>query len=294
MHSRDVSVIDAFAPAPFSGSPVGIIIDESDLAPTQMAQMAEEMGHHSTVILDTSADPPTVRSPDPGSSSPGPHAAVAAAHAMTEREQFEEWTLDWGAADRRVTLDADGTPRAALPRPECRPTDQGEEVFAAALGLDPAALRDVAADLPPTRASLGAGVLVVAVNFLEHLGGIEPNLDSLASLLDAAGAETLYAFTFDTLDVDRDVHGVELERTGDHRRPTGAAEACAAAAITRFGALDADRETIRFEAGDRFDRPARLSVCLGDPTTICGPCSTAIEGTIAVPPTGSDDDIVEA
>lgn len=296
MDTRDAQVIDAFAPAPHAGTPVGLVLDETGLAPDQTVRLAGELGQWSTAVLDPDTQPPALRAAEPATADLGPHAAVAAAHALSERGHFDgdDGTLVEPRGTREISVDADSVAWVDVDAPECRPAEATEAELAGALGLDPAALRDVAADLPPTRASIGPAVLAVPVNFLEHLGRIEPDTDELAAVLEAASVDALYAFTFDTLNADRDVHGLELDRTGRRRPPTGAAEACAAAVIERFGGLEADRETIGFEAGDRFDRPARLAVRLGDPYAVGGSCTTALEGSIAVPPATSDDEIVEA
>jgi predicted PhzF superfamily epimerase YddE/YHI9 len=161
-----------------------------------------------------------------------------------------------------------------------------------ALGVDPAALADVGADLPLARVSAGAGYLAVPVNFMEHLGRVDPNREWVAGILDEADAEALYAFSFDTLAAEVDWHARVLTREGEV-----AASARATAATARYvlqqGALDADRDTLVAASGNFIDRPSRVQVDLaGADPEVTGTSLTVFDGTVAVPEP-DEDDIIE-
>jgi PhzF family phenazine biosynthesis protein len=292
METRDVSVVDVFGPEPLTGTPVGVVRVGAGLEPDQRSRIAAELGPTVTAFLDGAEDLTLAGSPGAG---PPIHAGLAVATALADRDGLgaDGVSLPLPSGPLAVSARSDGHRQVEFAAPDLRAAEVDESAVAAALGVDVAAIRDVAADFPLVRGSLGRGVLVVPVNFLQHLSEAEPDLTAVDDVLEATGAGSIYAFTFDTLDRDRDAHGMEIDGAG-RRHPTGRGEACAAAAIARHGALDHDRETLRFEAGDLVDRPARLLVTVGESYAVGGPAVTALDGTLAVPAATGDDDILEA
>lgn len=295
MDTRDVLVVDAFAPEPLSGTPVGVVPDGPDLAADQQARIASEVGVPVTAVVGRSAGPVPLTLAGTHGTRGTPHVALAVAAALDRRGARQAAALEFDLAGTtvEVTRAESGQSRVALDQPDLREAGVTAAEAAAAIGVDRATVRDVAADFPLVRASVGRGVLVVPVNFLEHLSGADPDPAAVADVLEASGAESLYAFTFDTLAGDRDAHGLELDAAGRRRLPTGEGEACAAAAIDRAGALDHDRDTLGFEAGHLLDRPARIDVTVGEGYAVGGPAVAAIDGSIAVPPPAESDDIIE-
>lgn len=285
-----MSVVDAFAPEPLAGTPVGVVRVGAGLEPDQRSRIADELGPAVTAFVDEHGAVTMAGTPGDG---PPIHVGLAVAAAIDDGAADEPLALDLPAGPVTVAPAANGHRKVEMAAPDLRPADVEAAAVADALGIDVAAIRDVAADFPLVRASLGPGVLVVPVNFLEHLSGAAPDPAAVDGVLEGTGADSLYAVTFDTLDRDRDAHGMEVDGSG-RRLPTGRGEACAAAAIARHGALDHDRETLRFEVGDLVDRPARLAVSIGDASGVSGPAVTALDGTIGVPTVAGDDDIIEA
>lgn len=291
METRAVQIVDAFSSEPLAGTPVGVLPDGDGLTSDQRSRMAAEVAPGITAFVGENGEV-TLGADAPGG--PPIHVAVATASALTDHGSLaaDDISLEFSTCTLSVHLTGSGAPGVETEVPEFREAEVDEPAAAAALGIDVAAIRDVGADFPLVRASLGPGVLVVPVNFLEHLSGAEPDMAAVEDLLETAGVDSVYAFTFDTLDRDRDAHGIEIDGEG-YRRPTGRGEACAASAIHRHGALDHDRETLRFEAGDLDDRPARLEVTLGESYTVSGPVTTSLEGSLTVPTAAGDDDIIE-
>lgn len=296
MDTRDALVVDAFAPGPMTGTPVGVVLDGAAITPDQRGRMAGEFGAPVSAFVGKEEGAWRLRLAGDAEHARPLHVGVAVGAVLRERDWFEGESTTLALADQTLSIDvgADGRTWVAVDEPDLREAPVTETEAAEALGVDPAAIRDVAADFPLLRGSIGRGVLVVPVNFLEHLSGADPDPAAVEELLEQVQAEVLYAVTFDTLSGDRDAHGLAVDGDGRRRRATGEAEACAAAAIRKHGALDHERDTLRFEAGDLLARPGRIDVRTEDGYAVGGHSVTVLDGTIVVPPADEGDEIIEA
>lgn len=312
METRDVLLVDAFAEAPMAGTPVGIVLDGADLAADQRAAIADEFGAPGTAFVSETADGWELRVDGERDVGRGIHVAIAAASALAERGRIADdaVTFDTDGRDLSVGVEADGRAWVTVEGPSLREADVAETETAEALGVDVASIRDVGADMPLVRASLGPGILLVPVNFLEHLSGADPDLGTVADVLDATATEAVYGFTFDTLSAEAEVHGLLVGPEGARDRTGGEAAASAAVALRRYGAFDHDRTEIHFEQGDMQDRSARIGVRTevdadaggdgdvggtGDTAIqVGGRAVTVLDGRVVVPEAVGEDDIVEA
>jgi PhzF family phenazine biosynthesis protein len=181
--------------------------------------------------------------------------------------------------------------------PSVEVVDVDLDRVAAALGVDPAALRDVGADLPAAVASTGLPFLVVPVNFLERLGEADPDdaaVERLSEEFDVAG---VYAFSFDALDADSTAHGrAFVPSLGISEDPvTGTASGAVGGYLRHVDAFDGDEpDELRFEQGHFLDRPGRVRVRVeADGVRVGGRATVALDGEIRIPG-GEDDEIIEA
>jgi len=307
METRDVLLVDVFADEPMTGTPVGVVLDGADLAADQRAAVAAEFGAPGTAFVSETAEGWSLRVAGDPADGRCAHVAIAAASALDERGRLAGSTVafDREDGDATVTVESDGETWVDVDRPDLRTADVSEEAAAAALGIDVAAIRDVGADLPLVRASLGAGILLVPVNFLEHLSGADPDLGAVADCLAATDTEAIYGYTFDTLSGDAEIHGLLVEANGPQALAGGEAAACAAVSARHYGAFDHDRTELRVEQGDILDRPARIAVRTDGPTAVEGEeptgtlglggrTVTVLDGTVVIPPADEDGDIIEA
>jgi PhzF family phenazine biosynthesis protein len=225
------------------------------------------------------------------------HATVAA-HALLRADGRVEpgtSTVETDAGVLEVTVEPDGLVWMGGTGSEVRAIEGLEyPELAEALGVDPAALADIGADLPLARADAGLSFLVVPVNFLEHVGKMAPDAAAVTRLSERFDVAGVYAFTFDTLEPESTLHArMFAPALGIPEDPvTGTAAAAAGAYLERFGAVDTDR--MRFEQGEFLDRGGRVGVAVdADGVRIGGRAVTALDGELTVPP-GGDDDILEA
>ena len=279
----DVLVVDAFATEPMAGRPVAVL-PEADLTDDQYRAVADELGAAGALA----AEPDGLRAVG----ARGDVAVAVAAGVLVDTVGAGPATVR-GYRELPVDIGAGGTVAVDLPAAESRPVEVAESEVADALGVDRAALADVGADLPMARVAAGAGYLAVPVNFMEHLGSADPDREWVAGVLDEAGVEALYAFTFDTLSAETDWHARVFTREGEVAASARAA-AATGAYIRRQGAVDADRDSFLAASGSHMGRPSRVRVDLADADPeVAGTALTVFDGVVTLPEP-DEDDIVEA
>ncbi|WP_152040525.1 PhzF family phenazine biosynthesis protein [Salinigranum salinum] len=316
-------LVDAFTDEPLSGNPAGVVPDAGDLTETQMQAIARELGASETAFVRPSDDAlhrvryftasqevdlcghATVAAfsllAREGRVAPGSHevatnvgtVAVEIEPAADDEREAADGSVDAG----RDALD-DTTVWLTGREPTVEFVDLDYGAVGDALGIDPAALEDVGADLAPAVASTGLPWLCLPVNFLEHLGGADPDDDRVVALADAHDAAGVYAFTFDTLAAESTLHARAFAPgIGVSEDPvTGTAAGACAAYLRDVGAFDDPTayDDLRFEQGHFVDRPGIVRAKLTDDTIAVGGTATvALDGTLTVPDP-RDDDIVVA
>ena len=293
-------LVDAFTTDPLAGNAAGVVPHAEDLSADRMGAVAAELAVSETAFVLPSDDAdrrlryfsPTREVDLCGHATIAAHAHLHEAGAIDPGEHTVETNV--GVLD--VEVDPDGVVRMTQNRPTVRRVDVGYDRLGDALGIDPAALRDVGADLPTAVASTGLAFLMVPVNFLTHLSGAAPDdaaLEALAGEYDAAG---VYAFTFDTLNGDSTLHARAFAPSlGIPEDPaTGTAAGACGAYLREVGAFDGEfPDTVVVEQGHFVDRPGRIRVQVGAEVQVGGRAVTSLDGRLAVPP-GDDDDILEA
>lgn len=299
MDTRRALLIDAFTSEPLSGTVTGVIPDADGLNERQMRAVAGELAASQTAFLLTSGEADRrVRYVGPtGEVDRCPPATVACHSVLLEDGRIDAGTHALETIDGVIDVEVEETGRVWAPQAgaEIRESDCGRERVADALGIDPAALADIGQDLPLARASTGLPVLLVPVNFLEHLGQAVPDPTALRSLCEEADVRGVYAFTFDTLEMESTVHGrMFAPATGPEGPPaTGTAAGACAAYLRRYGAFDTLPDEMIVEQGDFAERPDRVHVRAGGEVQVGGHAVTALDGRLVVPDRESED-IVEA
>ncbi len=300
METRRALLVDAFTDEPLAGNAAGLVPDAEGLTDEQMAAIAHELGASETAFLcPSSAADRRIRYFTPtGEIDLCGHATVAAGAWLAESGEISDGvhTIETAVGVLETELD-DGTVWMSQETADVTRIEPEYDRIASALGVDPATLADVGADLPIATAATGLNYLVVPVNFLAALSGAEPNLDAIEALTAEFDATGLYAFTFDALEGDSTLHGrMFAPAVGIDEDPvTGTASGAVGAYLREIEAFDGELpEEMVFEQGHFLDRPGRVRVrARTDPVEVGGRAVTALDGTIAVPELG-DDEIIEA
>lgn len=296
----DVCIVDAFTDRPLAGNAAGVVTDAEGLSEEAMAAIAAELNASETAFVsDSEAADRRVRyfTPTAEIDLCG-HATIASHARLFETGAIEPGThtVETNVGVLDVDIEADGRVWLSGEPATVDRTDLGYERVAEALGADPATLTDIGADLPLAVASIGLPFLIVPVNFLEAVSGLDPDLDAIAELSAELDVTGVYAFTFDTLEADSTLHGrMFAPAVGVDEDPvTGTASGAAGAYLREFEAFEGEfPEEMIFEQGHFVDRPGNVSVrARTDPISIGGRAVTALEGTVAVPDFG-EDDIIE-
>jgi len=297
--TRRTLLVDAFTDEPLTGNAAGVVPDAEGLSTAQMRAVARELSVSETAFLLPSGEAdrrvryftPTQEVDLCGHATVASHAHLFADGAIDAGSHSLETNV--GVLD--VEVGEGGTVWMTQNPPEVEPVDLDYGRVGEALGIDPDALRDVGADLPPAYASTGLPFLVVPVNFLERLGDAEPEMAAVERLADDHGAAGVYAFTFDAVEADSTLHArMFAPGAGVPEDPvTGTASGAAGAYLHAVEAFDDPPAEMRFEQGHFLDRPGTVSVRVdGDAVGVGGDAATALEGELAVPPADDGEILV--
>mgnify|MGYP006270164179 FL=1 len=298
-------LVDAFTDEPFAGNTAGVVPEADGLATAQMQAIARELSASETAFLLTSEDAdrriryftPTQEVDLCGHATIASHALLAADGAIAPGSH----TLETNVGVLDIELTDGGVVWMTQSTPDVETVDIDTERMADALGVDPATLRDVGADLPMARATTGLPFLVVPVNFLETLSGVQPDLAAIEAIADEHDATGIYAFTFDTLDAESTLHArMFAPGAGVDEDPvTGTASGACGAYLDAYEAFDELPDDLRFEQGHFVDRGGIVRVDVGvddrgrKQVRVGGEAAVALEGTLQLPDT-EDDEIIEA
>lgn len=295
---RRVHLIDAFTDEPLLGNAAGIVPEGAGLSTEQQQAIARELAVSETAFLTESDDAdrnvryftPTTEVDLCG------HATIASHAHLFEKGVIDAGThtLETNVGVLDIEVESDGAVWMSQGEPQVERVDLDYEAVADALGIDAAALSDIGADLPLSRASTGLPFLVVPVNFLEQLGSASPDDKAIADCCEAVDATGLYAFTFDTLDPESTLHGrMFAPLAGVSEDPvTGTASGAVGAYLREFGAFDDVPDEMRFEQGHFLDRPGEVRVRVGETVRVGGRAVESLSGTLSVPE-AEDDEIIE-
>ena len=294
--TRRALLIDAFTAEPLSGNPAGLVPDAEGLGTEAMAAIAREVNASETAFLlpSETADRRIRYFTPTGEIDLCGHATVAAGAWLAETGEIDDGAHSFETNVDPVEVDIDdGAVWMEGEVSEVAQVDLDYDRVAAALGADPATLSDIGADLPLATASTGLDYLVVPVNFLEAISGLDPDLGAIESLTAELDVTGVYAFTFDTLDADTTLHGrMFAPGVGVDEDPvTGTASGAVGAYLRSVEAFDGELPTeMVFEQGHFVDRPGRVRVrAVSDPVSVGGRAVTALDGTISIPDLGGDE-----
>ena len=305
METRRTLLVDAFTDEPFAGNTAGVMPDATDLSAAQMQAIARELSASETAfVLDSDDADRRIRYFTPTQEVDLCGHATIATHALLAADGVIEpgsHTLETNVGVLDIELTDDGVVWTTQSPPEVEAVEIDIERVADALGIDPATLRDVGADLPIARATTGLPFLIVPVNFLESLSGVEPDLGAIDALADEHDATGIYAFTFDTLESESTLHArMFAPGAGVDEDPvTGTASGACGAYLDTFEAFDTLPDELRFEQGHFLDRGGIVHVEVGvddrgrKQVRVGGEAAVALEGTLQVPDS-EDDEIIEA
>ncbi|WP_128905248.1 PhzF family phenazine biosynthesis protein [Halorubrum amylolyticum] len=324
METRRTLLVDAFADEPLAGNVAVVVPDAAGLSDDQMGRIAAEVGASETAFLrspdDSTDDRLRYFTPSTEVDLCG-HATIATYGALFAEGAIDagDRTLRTNVGDLEISIDDDGSVwmRQNPPTVDVIETAEGGDGggdgpvrdgagepdldvnrLGDALGIDPAALRDVGADLPVAVASTGLPWLVVPVNFLERLGEAEPDMAAIEDISAAHDAAGVYAFTFDAIGAESTLHGRAFApAVGVPEDPvTGTASGAVGAYLREVGAFDGHfPDELRFEQGHFIDRPGHVRVRVsGDAVRVGGRAVVSLEGELRVPEEEDDDEIIEA
>ena len=298
-------IVDAFTTEPLAGNPAGVVPDAAGLSDQQMQQIARELNASETAfVLPSEEADRRVRYFSPTQEVDLCGHATIAAHGFL----FDDGRIDAGSHTvetevgvLNIEVVESGAVWMTQNSPTVRQVDLDYQRAGEALGIDAEAFRDVGADMPPAYASTGLPFLILPVNFLEHLSGMDPDMAAVESLAEAHDTAGIYVFTFDaigrgtaqdtTLHARTFVPGLGI----DEDPVTGTASGAAGAYLDRFAAFDGEfPDRMTFEQGHFLDRPGYVGVRVdGTTVQVGGDAVVSLDGELSVPE-DQEDGIIEA
>ncbi|GAA4739882.1 PhzF family phenazine biosynthesis protein [Modestobacter marinus] len=280
-------VVDVFAPRPFSGNQLAVVLDAGDLSTEQCQALAAEFGFSESTFVSAPTDPTAdyrVRIFTPSTELPfAGHPSVGTAHTLVRLGRLPAGVLrqECGAGVVEVEVDDDGA-RLTGGTVSLRP---GPDVaaLAAAVGLGPADVTGrpahlVGCGIDFAQLEVHPGALDRAVADVPALTGLLPGVQGGVSLLawdPASGSGTVRVFA-DGLDFADDA------ATGSAALGTGiwlAAVGLAPDGVTEY----------RLAQGTVIGRPSelrgRVAVAGGEVTevSVSGTVQPIAGGTVRVP-----------
>ena len=304
METRRALLVDAFTDQPLAGNVAGVVPDAAGLSADQMGRIAAELGASETAFLVDLGDrdradrriryfTPTTEVDLCGHATVASYAALSAAGAIEPGEDL----LRTNVGDLPIEVTEGGRVWMTQDAPSVETVEVDYARLGDALGIDPAALHDVGADLPVAVASTGLPFLIVPVNFLERLGEADPDERAVEELSEEYDVVGVYVFTFDALDAESTLHGRAFApAAGIPEDPvTGTASGACAAYLRAVDAFEGSfPSTLRLEQGHFVDRPGLVYVRLDAGTVrVGGEAVVSFRGELSVPPS-TEDDIIEA
>jgi PhzF family phenazine biosynthesis protein len=296
--------VDAFTSEPLTGNAAGVIPDADGLTDLQMGAIATELGASETAFLFSSDEADRkIRYFTPTQEVDLCGHATIASHALLFADNdlaAGTYTLETNTGVLTIELTDDGIVWMSQPPAEVEVLDKRELSYqrvAEVLNVDPASLTDIGADLPVARASTGLPFVIIPVNFLEHLGKMDPDMEAVKTLTNEFDVTGVYAFTFDTLETTSTLHGrMFAPSVGVPEDPvTGTASGAAAAYLDQFEAVDTDNMV--FEQGEFLNRGGRVHVEVSaaptvDGVRVGGHAVITVDGCLLVPER-DDSEILE-
>lgn len=298
MERRRVLLVDAFTTDPYAGNPAGVVPESDGLGQDQMQAIAAELGASETAFIaesDTADRAIRYFTPTTEVDLCG-HATIASMAYLSQVGAYGpgEYTIETnvGVLDIEITKSGRIWMTQDTPTVERAQVDRADA--AAALGIDEGAIEEMEVDLPLAVASTGLPFLMVPVAYLEDLGNADLDFEAIETLADEAGAEGVYAFTFDTIDSRSTVHGrAFVPGAGVPEDPvTGTASGAAGAYLREFNAFASMPEELWFEQGHYVDRPGSVVVEVGEAVRVGGRAAVTMDGDIA-DPISEDEAIIE-
>ena len=297
MDRRRTVLVDAFTTTPLSGNPAGIVPNASGLDVDQMAAIANELGApESAFVTESEVADRRLRYFTPtGEIDLCGHATVAVhAHLLDDGAIGPgTYSVETNAGVFDVNVRQDGVVWIGMAEPDVRNVEVDESRVADALGVTAHAV--VTGELPIAVASTGVPFLIVPVDFLATLGGMEPDHGAIEELTEEFEATGVYAFTFDTLDRESTLQGrMFAPAAGIPEDPaTGTASGAVGAYLRAVDAFEEMPDELFFEQGHYLDRPGVIRVRVNPEIRIGGEATTSLDGELVVPES-DDDGIIEA
>lgn len=215
MGSKEFYVINSFAEKPFGGNPAAVFVNADGLDESTMQMIARQLNLVETVFVFSSKEQDAdfeLRYFTPQEELPiAGHPTIAAILALIRDKQIDiekqtKCTIKTKAGRKKINFGINKSNPLVImeqPEPKFLSIINEREHVADILGISDS---DLIEDLPIQAVDTGLGHLIVPVNDLKKLMSIKRKIVPLENLCKSLGIREVQAFTFETLQSDKDLH----------------------------------------------------------------------------------------
>lgn len=282
IQSRPFKQIDVFTSTPFSGNPLAVILDASDLSEQQMQAIARWTNLSETTFVLPATDPAAdyrVRIFTPDGELPfAGHPTLGTAHALLEsgmkHHHPQKIIQQCGVGLVTVRIDDGGALAFASPQADLTLFD--DTSIPRALGSD-----QLEETLPVMVADMGIRWLLVPMTSAEAVLNIRPDAVAFARLIEQSQVDGIMLFgPLAETCAGYEVRGLMMEQGSLSEDPvTGSANAC----LARYFQSRGEEQDYLVHQGTAIGRAGRVTVTYsGDGLWIGGQTVTVLDGTISL------------
>lgn len=265
-----VILVKAFTKDESQGNPAGVILDADNLSGGQMLKISAELGFSESAFVQKSVKAefrirfftPTQEVDLCG------HATIAAVHTLREERKISNdfISVETKAGVLPIECRKDGLIEMAQAKPKFGKSDHSKNEIARLLNISESEILDHPIEIVST----GTPKLIIAVNSLDTLFKIKPDLAGIKKYCQDHAVKGFYPFTFETLEEDSDFHARQFNPLAgiDEDPITGVAAGALGAYIARHKLLEKNRFII--EQGFCLNKGGKMFVSINGGVKVGG------------------------
>src|SRR3989339_165599 len=263
-------LVKAFTKDKSQGNPAGVVFDTDNLSDDQMIKISAELGFSESAFVQKSekADFRLRFFTATQEVDLCGHATIATIHALRKEVKMsgELINIETKAGVLPIEYREDGLIVMTQAEPQFGGSDHNRKEIARLLNISETEILDY----PIKIVSTGTPKLIIAVNSLNTLFKINPDLEGIKKYCREHAAKGFYPFTFETMEKESDFHARQFNPlAGINEDPiTGVAAGALGAYVVRHKLMDKSNFVI--EQGYCMNKGGKIFVSIDDSVKVGG------------------------